>query len=213
MDKAEINRKKSIIWSSKGVALGNLKRHAEALEACEKAIDLDPKNAGAWSSKGVALNNLERHAEALEAFEKAIDLDPKNAGAWSSKGFALDNLGEAEDSIQAYKRAHELGQESATLFMALARLYRKLGWEAESNEACRAARDLIESESEYNRACFEAVCGSPDAALTLLRTALEINPNMADWARRDPDLEFIRDDPRFAALLDEFSAGGEGGPK
>ena len=179
MEKSEINHKKSIIWYNKGIALGNLTRFDEA----------------------------------LEAFEKAIELDPKNVGAWSSKGFALDNLGEAEDSIQAYKRAHELGQESATLFMALARLYRELGREAESNEACRAARDLLEMESEYNRACFEAICGSPDAALDLLRTALEKKQQTADQARRDPDFEFIRDDPRFKALLDEFSGDGETGPK
>ena len=53
--------------------------------------------------------------------------------------------------------------------------------------------------------------GSPDAALDLLRTALEKKQQTANWARQDPDLEFIRDDPRFSALLDEFSAGGDKG--
>jgi hypothetical protein len=104
------------------------------------------------------------------------------------------------------------GCNYATLFLALARLYRKLGRKAESAEACKTARDLFEKESEYNRACFEAVCGSPDAAIALLRTALEKREQTADWARRDPDFEPIRDDPRFAALLDEFSPGGEKGP-
>ena len=178
LDKAEINRKKSIIWSYKGLALNNLKRLDEALEACEKAIELEPKNAGAWSSKGVA----------------------------------LDNLGKSDDSIQVYEKAAELEQKSAALFIALARLYRKHGREADSIEACKSARDLIDTESEYNRACFEAVCGSPDAALDLLRTALEKREQTADWARQDPDLESIRDDPRFAALLDEFSPGAEKGP-
>jgi len=35
----------------------------------------------------------------------------------------------------------------------------------------------------------------------------------ADWARRDADLESIRDDPRFSALLDEFSTSEEKGPE
>jgi len=54
----------------------------------------------------------------------------------------------------------EFWLKSATLFIAIARLYRKLGREAESAESCKIARDLIEKENEYNRACFEAVCGS-----------------------------------------------------
>ncbi len=82
-----------------------------------------------------------------------------------------------------------------------------------STEACKTARDLIEKEKDYNRACFEAVCGTPDAALALLRTALEKKQQTADFARRDPDFELIRDDPRFEALLDEFSADGKEGPK
>ncbi len=55
--------------------------------------------------------------------------------------------------------------------------------------------------------------GSPAAALSLLRTSLE-KKQTADWARQDPDFEFIRDDPRFEGLLDEFSESeeGKGGP-
>jgi len=49
------------------------------------------------------------------------------------------------------------------------------------------------------------VRGSPDAAIDLLRTALEKKQATPEWARQDPDLELIRNDPRFSALLDEFS--------
>jgi len=55
--------------------------------------------------------------------------------------------------------------------------------------------------------------GSPDSALDLLRTAMKKMQETADWARRDPDFESIRDDPRFKALLDEFSADGKKGPE
>jgi tetratricopeptide (TPR) repeat protein len=200
-------------WYNKGITFDNLKRYEEALEAFDKAVELVPKDVANWNIKGFALGNLERYEEALEASEKAIDLDPQNASAWYIKALALDNLGKAEVSIQAYERAYELGLKSATLFIALAHLYRKLGREAESAEACKTARNLIERENEYTRACFEAVCGSADAALALLRTALEKKEHTADWARQEPDFEFIRDDPRFSALLDEFSADGKEGPE
>ncbi|MDF0591042.1 tetratricopeptide repeat protein [Candidatus Methanocrinis natronophilus] len=208
----ELDPKNADFWSYKRISLGNVGRWEEALKLSNKAIEINQKNANAWYGKGVALGNLGHHEYALEAFEEVLELDPQNANAWHDKGVALSNLGRHEEALEPFEKAVELGKESATLYVSLARLYRKLGREADSIEACKSARDLIENESEYSRACFEAVCGSPAAALELLRTALEKKEQTADWARRDPDFEFIRDDPRFAALLDEFSAGGEMGP-
>jgi len=71
-------------------------------------------------------------------------------------------------------------------------------------------RSLIDGEDEYTRACFEAVCGSADRALDLLRSALEKRQAPPEWARQDPDFEVIRNEPRFQALIDEF-AEKEGG--
>jgi tetratricopeptide (TPR) repeat protein len=52
----------------------------------------------------------------------------------------------------------------------------------------------------YNRACFEALEGRPDDALSALRRAIESDPKAAGWARDDEDLASLRDDPRFDDL-------------
>jgi len=57
------------------------------------------------------------------------------------------------------------------------------------------------SEKEYDRACFAAICGNPDEAIELLKIALEKKQTSLDWVRRDPDLDFIRDDRRFKTLI------------
>ena len=62
---------------------------------------------------------------------------------------------------------------------------------------------LTVKETEYDRACFESICGNVDEALALLKVALEKKQTPFAWARRDPDLDFIRDDPRFKALVGE----------
>jgi hypothetical protein len=62
---------------------------------------------------------------------------------------------------------------------------------------------LIAQESEYDRACFEAISGNVDQALVLLKGVFEQDQVSSAWAKRDPDLEFIRDDPRFNTLVAE----------
>jgi tetratricopeptide (TPR) repeat protein len=52
----------------------------------------------------------------------------------------------------------------------------------------------------YNLACLEAVQGDTSAALTALRRALELRPEVAQWAADDEDLVRLRDDPEFRAL-------------
>jgi quercetin dioxygenase-like cupin family protein len=54
----------------------------------------------------------------------------------------------------------------------------------------------------YNLGCLEAVQGRRQAALAALSRALELRPEIAEWARGDEDLESLRGDPDFQALLD-----------
>ena len=43
----------------------NLKKHQEALEFYEKALDIEPNNPAMLTNKGVCLNNLKMYDEAL----------------------------------------------------------------------------------------------------------------------------------------------------
>ncbi len=62
-------------------------------------------------------------------------------------------------------------------------------------------RPLMEKENEYNRACFASIFGEVDQALALLKIAIEKKPSQRELARRDPDFEWIREDPRFQELV------------
>ena len=64
----------------------NRNNYEEDLDAFNKAIEIDPKDASAWYNRGKTLVNLSRNEEALEAYNEAIELDPKSAAAWYAKG-------------------------------------------------------------------------------------------------------------------------------
>jgi tetratricopeptide (TPR) repeat protein len=77
------------------------------------------------------------------------------------------------------------------------------GKHAEAKRLLTDALDRYDDRSTlyYNLACAEAGLGETDAALEHLRAALDERPSLADEARRDPDLEPMRDDPRFSRLV------------
>jgi hypothetical protein len=52
----------------------------------------------------------------------------------------------------------------------------------------------------YDLACIEALMGDRDAALDHLNQAVS-NPKLREHAQKDPDLDSIRDDPRFPSAV------------
>jgi len=59
-------------WVHKGDELLSSSKFNEALEAYEKAIEINPKNEEAWLHKAAHLLSSEKYDEALEAYDKAI---------------------------------------------------------------------------------------------------------------------------------------------
>lgn len=53
----------------------------------------------------------------------------------------------------------------------------------------------------YNLACSHALTGSKDDAFAALEKAVLTGYDGYDWMQEDSDLESLRSDPRFAALL------------
>jgi len=52
--------------------------------------------------------------------------------------------------------------------------------------------------THYNLACFKALAGDRDGALTEIVRAYEMEPErVREWAEKDTDLDSIRDDPRY----------------
>jgi len=120
--------------------------YEQALLACERAIDINPKDSRAHYNRGVILHTLGRYDEALAALERVLELNESNAMAHTNKGFVLLKLSRPEDALVACSRAVELKPDLATAHYNKACAYAMLNRRDETLEALRQA---IELDSKY----------------------------------------------------------------
>lgn len=64
----------------------------------------------------------------------------------------------------------------------------------------------VTANARYNLACALAATGPRDEVIALLRQSIADNPRLIAWARQDSDLDSLREDTEFQALV----AGGQG---
>ncbi len=91
--------------AAKAFAQGRTK---EALVLADRAVSLDPKNAGAYHARGQIRDALGRYADAVADFSKVVQLDPKAAEAYDRRGSAHFKLGEFAKSVADFDRYLEL---------------------------------------------------------------------------------------------------------
>ena len=200
----ELDPKFTWPWNNLGTVYDDLGRYEEAIAAYQKAIELDPQFTWPWNNLGTVYDDLGRYEEAIAAYQKAIELDPQFAAPWNGLGNVYYQQGRREEAIQAYQQAIELDPRNAVPYSSVARVYRRLGEQDKVAEYSAKARELMSPDDWYNRACLESICGNTEAALENLRQALEERPAQRDWAKHDPDLEWIRDDPRFWEIVGDY---------
>jgi len=155
-----------------------LRRFDKAIFHYEKAatiVETDFRSAGMLVSCNTAIGDKEgaRRAarRALERCEKIVAAEPDNGSAMGFAVGALAALGEAERAKEWAERAMLLDPDNMNL---------------RYNFACSLIIDLHDF----------------DAALDMLGPRFEtMSIEVLNWVKTDPDLDPIRDHPRFKAML------------
>lgn len=178
-------------------------RPEEAEEAFRKAIELSPTLAMPHSNLGSLLlvKGPEHYVEAEELLLKAIALDPTLKLAYFNLLYLYRLTGRDEDLVQTAERAVQLDAHDAATNLVLASIHKKLGHPTESAKYASQARTLINPEDWYGLAALESISGNADAAIENLRK-VTFDERGRNWAKRDPDFEWLRKDPRFLDIVD-----------
>jgi len=123
--------------------------------------------------------------------------------ALANLAMLLAGEGDKSRAIELLEQAVLSGPENLKVLRMLGNLYTDAG---RYNEGLAIDRKIIrlapeDAVAHYNLGCSLALLVRVDEAFMALKRAIELGYDDATHMRADPDLEGLRDDPRFEALL------------
>lgn len=117
---------------------------AHAMEASERALQMDPDSAEAHASRGLALYVSKQFKQAERQFETAMMLNPNLLEAYFLYGMICSSLGNFEKAAWLHLRAAEVSPADYLPLVYLCQAYSEMGRKEDENKARHRAIELIE---------------------------------------------------------------------
>jgi adenylate cyclase len=203
---AEAHAAKARVLTSEG-------RYDEAFVEIEAALRSDPESFEVNSAAARLYFTQERLQEAITYYEKAAALMETDFPSVSLLTTCYKALGDTEKMRDAARRtlarAEKITSQEPDNGLALGYVVWALMILGEVERAKELAKralllDPDNTTMRYNFACGFAQIGERDLALDLLGPVFEGDgAETVKWAKVDPDLNPVRDDPRFMAMMDK----------
>jgi tetratricopeptide (TPR) repeat protein len=166
-------------WAQAGFCNEKLGKHAEALEASKKAVNLRP-SAESYFNIGLASFYLKQYRDSADAYRQAIKLDPYNsADAYYALGLVYRDWGKPDDEIQAYKQAIRLRPDYVSAYERLGTRYMRSRKFAEALEVFKQLQSLKPGDAIAPNNIGEALVELnrlPDAAESF-RQSIRLKPD------------------------------------
>ncbi len=195
---------------ARGLAVSLSKRFDEAETEFETAMRLDPKQYEAVYWFGRARLSQGRYDEAVKLLERAAALRPEDYQPQHFLAQALDAQGRTDEMLDARRREvklleqHlELNPDDQRACILGAVSYAVLNDTDRSMEFATRAMEIDPEDPMllYNVACNYAVLGRLDESLVALERAVDKGWGDRTWIEHDKDLDPLRSNPRFQAIV------------
>jgi Flp pilus assembly protein TadD len=195
-------------YNNLGAMYCYLERWSDARRIFEQSADIKP-NYVAYSNLGTLHFLQERLSEAAVMYEKALTLNAHDYRVWGDLATSLhlahglDRAQEAyQRAIQAAEERRALNPQDAALLCNLAGYYHAVGEDQKSRELVTEALKLAPNDLEvvFHSGHTLEVLGDREGALKWIGKALELGYPKAH-VEKAPRLSELREDPRFAELL------------
>jgi serine/threonine protein kinase/Flp pilus assembly protein TadD len=195
---------------SRGLALQMTKNYQQSEKEYRRAIELNPKLFEAYYFYGRSCFHQGQLEEAAQLFEKACQANPDDFQAanllgqtYTALGRKLEGQAARQRSLRVIERHLEMHPDDARALYMGAPALAQVGQRQRALEWTRRALDIDPDDPGvlYNVACSYSQLGQTDDAIACLEKAISAGEWLKGWAEHDSDLDSIRSDPRFQALL------------
>jgi serine/threonine protein kinase/Flp pilus assembly protein TadD len=168
----------------KSFTLNGVGDYDGAIEAVERAIELDPGEAHAYWTRGHIYRTNGEHRESIPDFTRAIELRPQVSRHYQHRALAYDALGEYERALVDARRAVAINPNYPGNWSALFTVLLNLKDEDQIRTAARELRERIGSWYDYKvrAAGFNALSrvyrelDDYEQALSDAERAIELHP-------------------------------------
>ncbi len=199
--------------ASYGLAVSLDGRYREAEEEFKKAIELSPKLFEAyyfWARTCRAQGKLK---EATELFAKAGTVRPEDYQAPILGADTYRGLNQPDKVLEGFRQGLTIAEkhlefhpEDARAWYLGAHAHFELGDNEKALEWCDKAMILAPDDPAtlYNAGCLFCLMGAYDKCFECFEKAFDNGFAHKEWMENDPDLQPIRSDPRYKALIDRL---------
>ena len=177
-----VNSSSPLVNSNLSVALLALHRPDEAMECCDRALELRPQYPEALCNRGHACCALNRPGEGLACYDQAIVLVPSFFDAHAGRVKALSALKRHSEALASCDRALEINAASVEAWSLRGGILLRIKRPTESLQAFDRALSLSPTSAEVhnNRGTALRALKRPQEALAAYQTALRVRPQFAE---------------------------------
>jgi adenylate cyclase len=190
-------------------------RFEEAEQAAIDYVRRDPENYKAHFSVGLYYAATNQPEKAIQPYRESARRKPNDLSSLWNLVLVFDRLGRYEErndaasgALDAYERWLRLHPDDETRRTEYAHMLRFVG---RSQDALNALAILeqkptLDAATLYNIACFYISLEDYDRALKTLERAVDVGFRNLEIIKMDPDLNPLREMPRFQALIKRIEA-------
>jgi len=151
--------------------------------------------------------------EAAPLFEKAAAIRPDDyqapsflAAAYAGQGRIHEASKASHKAVGVIERWLDLNPDDARALNLGATIWSNLGQHEKALEWARRSLVIDKEDPQllYNVACVYAIEGMKDDAIMTLERAIDKGYGHKEWIEHDSDLNSLRSDKRFQALLERM---------
>jgi serine/threonine-protein kinase len=199
----ELDPNSSVAHHFYGLFLSPRGRHEEAIAQIKRALEIDSFSPLINSNLALVLYRAHRYDEAMQQARATVEMDESFAMGHHRLGLVLEQKSMYAEATAEFKRVVELSGGQPLALAGLGHSYAISGNTDAAKRVLNELRELSKTRyvSSYLIATIHAGLGEKEQAFAGLERAFDDRSTSLVPLNVDPNLDSIRSDPRFAALV------------